>query len=79
MTDDKRAQISEEIQGFSIRPLVSVVMPTYNSPEPYLRAAIESVRGQLYPNWELCIADDASTQPHVRQVLQRYTNEDARI
>ena len=41
--------------------------------------AIESVQKQLYPNWELCIADDASSDPHVRPILERYAAEDDRI
>ena len=60
-------------------PLVSIVMPTYNTRKEDLIAAIESVTGQLYPRWELCIADDASTLPHVREVLEDYRARDERI
>lgn len=72
-----RARI--ESLSFAQRPLISVLMPTYNTPERWLRRAIESVREQLYPNWELCIADDASTAPHVRTVLDDYARRDGRI
>ncbi|MEX2045483.1 MAG: glycosyltransferase, partial [Opitutus sp.] len=54
-------------------------MPVYDTPEKWLVAAIESVRRQLYDNWELCIADDASKQPHVRKILSRYQRKDPRI
>lgn len=54
-------------------------MPTFNPPECWLRQAIESVRNQLYPDWELCIADDASHQPHVRAILEEYQRLDERI
>ena len=64
---------------FRERPLISIVMPVYNTPEEYLREAIDSVIGQLYPDWELCIADDASTEPHVRKVLEKYARQDSRI
>lgn len=60
-------------------PLISVLMPVYNTPEKWLVRAIESVRSQLHPHWELCISDDASTQPHVRTVLERYAREDPRV
>jgi len=50
-------------------------MPVYNTPEKFLRKAIESVINQIYPNWELCIADDASTHPHVKQVLKEYAEK----
>ena len=46
---------------FKFRPLISLVVPTYNTPLVYLRRCIESVISQSYANWELCIADDAST------------------
>ena len=54
-------------------------MPTYNTPEKWLRLAIDSVRSQLYQNWELCIADDASTDPRVSEVLREYAALDERI
>jgi glycosyltransferase involved in cell wall biosynthesis len=60
-------------------PLISVLMPVYNSPEEFLRLAIESVRAQLYERWELCIADDRSTLPHVRRILEHYQKLDPRI
>jgi len=61
------------------RPTISVIMPTFNPPELYLREAIESIIAQVYENWELCIADDASTAPHVRAVLEEYMKIDDRI
>lgn len=60
-------------------PLISVVLPTYNPPEKWLRKCLDSVLAQSYPHWELCVADDASTQPHVRRVLEEYQRRDARI
>jgi O-antigen biosynthesis protein len=58
--------------------LISVAMPVYNIDAGLLREAIESVRQQLYPHWELCIADDASSLPHVRAVLDEFA-DDVRI
>jgi len=60
-------------------PLFSIVLPVYNAPERWLVKAIESVRAQSYPKWELCIANDASPSPHVRRVLDRYARADSRI
>ena len=60
-------------------PLISVIMPTYNTPEKYLRLAVESVISQAYQNWELCIADDASSDPLVAQTLAHYAQLDSRI
>jgi GT2 family glycosyltransferase len=58
---------------------ISLLMPTYNPPAQWLVKAIESVRAQYYPHWELCIADDASTEPHVRRILEDYARRDERI
>lgn len=60
-------------------PLISVVMPVYNTPEKYLRAAIESVKAQSYTNWELCIADDNSSDKRTGEVLRELGGTDARI
>lgn len=51
-------------------PVISLVMPVHNPERSWLEAAIGSVLGQVYPHLELCIADDASTLPHVRVVLE---------
>ena len=71
--------ILERIGNMKHRPLISILMPTYNTPEKLLRKALNSVKAQLYPSWELCVADDASTLPHVRRVLKEYANSDVRI
>lgn len=81
VTPERAAQLRRRLDALTPerRPLISVVMPVYNTPEKWLVKAIESVRAQVYPNWELCIADDASAAPHVRGVLERFCQEDARI
>ncbi|RYZ42900.1 MAG: glycosyltransferase [Myxococcaceae bacterium] len=79
LTDADRESLRRAVDALSWKPLVSVVMPTYDTPEVWLRRAIDSVLAQLYPHWELCIADDASRQPHVRAVLEDYARRDARI
>ena len=79
LSDVDRGSIRKRIEVLAHQPLISVVMPVYNTTEKWLRQAIESVRRQLYPNWELCIADDASTKPHVRRMLNEYQSSDSRI
>jgi O-antigen biosynthesis protein len=74
-----RARILGEVEALPNRPLISIVFPVFNAPEEYLRQAIESVRGQIYTNWELCISDDRSTEPHVAKVLDEYATLDDRI
>lgn len=61
------------------RPFFSVVMPVYNPPSRFLREAVESVCAQVYPYWELCIADDASTDGQVRELLAECAAREPRI
>jgi glycosyltransferase involved in cell wall biosynthesis len=72
-------RMRETLKLMPFQPLISVIVPTYNTPETFLREAIDSVINQLYPNWELCIADDASSEPHVREILEEYSAKDQRI
>ena len=72
-------QLKEKSSSWQYQPLVSVVMPTYNSPLHFLAQAIESVQAQVYPHWELCIADDASTNPEVQAFLKEAAQKDTRI
>lgn len=60
-------------------PLISVVVPAYNTPEKYLHELLDCMRDQVYPRWELCIADDASPKPHVRRILEAAARHDPRI
>ncbi|WP_454692332.1 glycosyltransferase family 2 protein [Achromobacter aloeverae] len=78
LTDETRAALRESLAGLP-QPLISVLMPVYNPDPAWLEAAIESVRAQIYTNWELCIADDASTNESVKSLLHRYAALDTRI
>ncbi len=77
--DNARESIRARIRAFASTPLISVVMPVYNPKPEWLAEAIDSVRRQLYPHWELCIADDLSPDPAVRQLLERYAAAEPRI
>lgn len=79
LTPADAARIRQQIATLARRPLISVLVPVCNTPAPWLRACLDSVLAQLYPHWELCIADDASTAPHVRAVLAEYAARDPRI
>lgn len=79
LTPQMRASMEARVAGMEQQPLISVIMPTYNPNPAWLREAIESVRAQIYPHWELCIADDASTSKEVRDILTSYRDSDPRI
>ncbi len=74
-----RDALREAMSGWRERPLISVIMPAYESSPRLLGAAIASVRAQLYPEWELCIVDDASPSAHVHAMLAEAAAMDPRI
>ena len=67
------------VQDLPLKPLISIVVPVYNMEEHYLNNCIRSVLYQAYPHWELCLADDCSSHPHVRPVLEKWAKRDKRI
>jgi O-antigen biosynthesis protein len=79
LDNEDRKAIHAHIAELAKRTLISVVVPVYNTEEKYLCEMIQSVLRQIYPNWELCIADDASTEPRVERVLQEFAARDQRI
>lgn len=79
LTSNDREDILRAISRFGNVPTISILMPTYNTDPSMLRAAIESVRSQLYPHWQLCIADDNSTKEATLDVIREYSESDARI
>jgi glycosyltransferase involved in cell wall biosynthesis len=72
----KLAALVQSLQG---GPKFSVVVPVYNPQPKLLAEMIESIRVQSYENWELCLADDCSTDPAVHRVLRDYAARDPRI
>jgi len=61
------------------KPSISILMPVYNTPVNQLQEAIQSVINQTYPYWELCIADDASTNPKIKTLINDFVRADPRI
>jgi GT2 family glycosyltransferase len=71
--------IDLKISAFALQPTISIVMPVYNTKPKELAAAIDSVLAQSYRRWQLCICDDCSSQPAVRELLEGYAAQDPRI
>jgi GT2 family glycosyltransferase/SAM-dependent methyltransferase len=68
-------KMKKDIQGFRLKPLISVIMPTYNTRPALLKLAIDSIRSQVYKNWELCIVDDGSSSANTKEFLRNYEND----
>lgn len=77
-SDNKDVKI-KELKAFQYKPLISIIVPVYNTEGKWLRACIQSVLNQIYDNWELCIADGGSTKHHIKEILKKYAMQDSRI
>ncbi|MEO7274563.1 MAG: glycosyltransferase, partial [Vicinamibacterales bacterium] len=69
------AALAAEAQALPQQPLISIVTPVYNTDPKWLRACIESVKAQVYPNWEHCLCDDASSLPVTIETLREYEGD----
>ena len=72
-------KMTQAVELFDYQPTVSIITPVYNTDASFLEEAIQSVIAQIYPHWQLCLADDASTDSYVREILERYSDQDSRI
>lgn len=79
MTPARAAVLDGRLAALAYQPLVSVVLPVFDTPERYLREAIDSVLAQRYDRWELCVVDDCSTAAWVPKVLEEYAARDPRV
>jgi len=78
-TPEEKLSMAAEIDSFERRPKISIVVPVYKTPQDLLARCIDSVLAQIYPEWELCLADDGSNDPQLTQLLESYGRRDARI
>lgn len=72
-------QIKEKIASFKYKPLISIIVPTYNTDLRHLKELIQSVISQSYDNWELVLIDDNSTKNSVRSLIKDESRKDNRI
>jgi GT2 family glycosyltransferase/glycosyltransferase involved in cell wall biosynthesis len=78
-TPRRAADLRARLAALGTLPLISIAMPVYNPPPQFLDRAIQSVYDQVHENWELCIANDASTDPEVQRILKDWADRDPRI
>ncbi len=71
--------MKKEQDRFSYKPLISVIVPTYNTPENFFCETVESVLSQVYDNWELILVDDCSPDARTRELIKEYAATDSRI
>jgi glycosyltransferase involved in cell wall biosynthesis len=65
--------------AFAVSPRISIVVPTYRTPIPFLKEMVGSVQAQTYANWELCLADGSEEDGELQKLLRDYAAQDERI
>lgn len=70
---NNQEDILKSINSLRFKPVISVITPVYNIDPKWLNRCIESVINQLYPNWELCLYDDASTKKETLECLKKWS------
>ena len=76
ITDTRARAAAAQIRH---RPLISIILPVYNPRIEWLRECLDSALEQSYAHWQLCIADDHSSDPAVRDLIADYAARDPRI
>ncbi|PYL91890.1 MAG: hypothetical protein DMF16_01200 [Verrucomicrobia bacterium] len=79
VSEEEAVKLREQSRTFSYRPLLSILMPTFNPNDEFLTAAVESVIAQAYENWELILVDDGSSDSRALALLKNLGQRDARI
>src|SRR5207245_5882560 len=79
LTAERLRAAETRAQALQSGPLISIVMPVYNSDPRHLATALQSVENQIYDHWEICIADDASSDQRVISFLKSYQSKNSRV
>lgn len=77
--DRELENLSKRVGALKAPPRISILFPVYNAPPPLLEAAVRSVIAQVYPHWELCMVDDASSEEATREAVRQLSGLDGRI
>jgi GT2 family glycosyltransferase len=76
---DSPEAIRNYVLGLDNQPVISIILPIHQPSAYDLTAAIDSVTSQLYPNWQLCLIDDASHDDRISAIIARAALDDPRI
>ena len=68
----KRKFIVNQIKNFKQKPVFSIIIPVYDPPIDFFTQALDSIIGQIYPHWEICLADDCSKDQEVKELIEEY-------
>lgn len=77
-TSEKYWQLKGQLASV-VQSKLSIIMPVYNPPMAFFKQALKTIEEQVYQEWELCIADDCSTDPAVRVFLENYAASNPKV
>ena len=79
LTPEEETMQRERVFARNVK--ISILTPLYNTPEQFLTEMIQSVQGQTYENWELCLSDCSVGEKAetVQKICQEYAAKDPRI
>ena len=75
LSDAQLQALAVDVAALPLQPLISIITPVNNTDPKWLRACVESVRGQIYRNWELCLCDDASPSTATAATLREFESD----
>lgn len=78
-SEESLTQHRNESHKFAHKPLISLIVPTYNTPRKFFIELLDSVKSQTYDNWELIFVDDASPDISTREMIQEAAKSESRI
>lgn len=79
LSPEDTLKVQADVETWDQAPTFSILVPVYNIKPALLIQAVESVRSQVYPHWQLLLADDCSPSPETRTALKQYVGVDERI
>jgi glycosyltransferase involved in cell wall biosynthesis len=79
ITKDKKKQILKSQKILNYKPLISIVIPVYDPPIEFFKKALDSIINQYYTNWEICLADDCSSDEEVKEIIEDYRKKNPTI
>jgi GT2 family glycosyltransferase len=75
LTEQQLGDQRKAAQKLKNHPLISILVPTYNTQPDHFRECLDSVLAQTYTNWELCIVDDASPNEAHKEIIRDYVKK----
>jgi O-antigen biosynthesis protein len=75
----RQEEVAERLTSLDVRPLISLITPTYAADHRWLEECVASLQAQSYDRWEMCLVDDGTPNPETRRFVEALAERDPRI